>query len=249
MLRTLFFFALFLPWTLFVIITGVPLSFIKADYLHSYARFWARVSLLFAGVRLEIIGEEHLLTSGPVIYMANHQSNFDILALFAGLPVQFRWLAKKELFRVPLFGFAMHRTGYIPIDRSDRQKAKDGMAVAVRRINEGTSVVIFPEGTRSPDCELLPFKRGGFLLALQAQVPVMPVAIRGSGSIMPKHSPFVTGGIIRVNFLPLIPTAGRKIEDRDELLEEVRRPIAKLLGQELAPGQAAFSQPIPNIQR
>jgi 1-acyl-sn-glycerol-3-phosphate acyltransferase len=233
MLRTVFFFALFIPWTLLVIITGVPLSFIKADYLHSYARFWARIGLLLAGVRLEVHGRQHLPADGcPVIYMANHQSNFDILALFAGLPRQFRWLAKEELFSVPLFGFAMRRTGYIPIDRSDRQKAKEGMAEAVRRINEGTSVVIFPEGTRSPDATLLPFKKGGFVLALQAQVPVMPVAIKGSGSIMPKHSPWIRGGTIRVNFFPAIRSAGRGVADRDVLMEKVRRPIMQALGQQ-----------------
>lgn len=234
MLRTVFFFAFFIPWTLFVIITGVPLSFIKADYLHSYARFWARISLLLAGVRLEVHGRQHLPADGrPVIYMANHQSNFDILALFAGLPVQFRWLAKEELFSVPLFGFAMRRTGYIPIDRSDRQKAKEGMQEAVRRINEGTSVVIFPEGTRSPDSTLLPFKKGGFILALQAQVPVMPVAIDGSGTIMPKHSPLIRSGTIRVNFFPAVATTGRGVAARDALLEEVRQPIVRALGQEL----------------
>jgi 1-acyl-sn-glycerol-3-phosphate acyltransferase len=231
MLHTVFFFALFIPWTLFVIITGVPLSFIKADYLHSYARFWARISLLIAGVRLEIHGRQYLPAHGPVIYMANHQSNFDILALFAGLPVQFRWLAKEELFSVPLFGFAMRRTGYIPIDRSDRKKAREGMEEAVRRINEGTSVVIFPEGTRSPDATLLPFKKGGFILALQAQVPVMPVAIDGSGVIMPKHSLLIRSGTIRINFFPALAVSGRGLADRDLLIEEVRQPIAQALGQ------------------
>jgi 1-acyl-sn-glycerol-3-phosphate acyltransferase len=233
MLRTFFFFALFIPWTLFVLFTGVPLSFLKADYLHSYARFWARVGLLLAGVRLEVHGQQHLPAQGPVIYMANHQSNFDILALFAGLPVQFRWLAKEELFRVPLFGFAMRRTGYIPIDRFDSKRAKEGMEVAVRRIHEGTSVMIFPEGTRSPDAALLPFKKGGFMLALQAQVPILPVVIHGSGTIMPKHSPLVRGGTIRVEFFPAVSTAGRGVADRDLLMEKVRQPIAQALGQGL----------------
>jgi 1-acyl-sn-glycerol-3-phosphate acyltransferase len=231
MLRTLVFFILFIPWTLFVIITGIPLSFIKADYLHAYGHFWARVSLLLAGVRLKVRGGQHLPAQGPAIYMANHQSNFDILALYAGLPVQFRWLAKKELFRIPLFGLAMRRSGCIPIDRSDRKKALEGMEEAVRRINEGISVVIFPEGTRSPDAALLPFKKGGFMLALQAQVPVLPVAISGSGAIMPKHSRWIRGGIIHVDIFPAIATAGRGIAERDTLLEQVRQPIALALGQ------------------
>jgi 1-acyl-sn-glycerol-3-phosphate acyltransferase len=161
--------------------------------------------------------------------MANHQSNFDILALFAGLPVQFRWLAKEELFRIPLFGWAMRRCGYIPIDRSNRKKALQGMEEAVQRIHEGASVVIFPEGTRSPDATLLPFKKGGFILALQAQVPVVPIAISGSNAIMPKHSRWIRGGAIRVDFFPAIPTAGRCAEDRDILLEEVRQSISQAL--------------------
>jgi 1-acyl-sn-glycerol-3-phosphate acyltransferase len=238
MLRTIIFFALFIPWTLFVIFTGVPLSFIKADYLHSYSRFWARVSLVFAGVRLEIFGREHLPARGPVIYMANHQSNFDILALFAGIPLQFRWLAKQELFRVPLFGLAMRRSGYIPIDRSDRRKAQQGMAEAARRIQEGTSVVIFPEGTRSPDAALLPFKKGGFILALQAQVPVVPVVIRGSNAIMPKHSRWICGGVIRVEFFPAVATAGLGPAARESLLAEVRCPIAMALQNAAAAGAA-----------
>jgi 1-acyl-sn-glycerol-3-phosphate acyltransferase len=233
MLRTFAFFVLFIPWTLFVIFTGVPLSFIKADYLHSYSRFWARLSLFFAGVRLEIHGAQHLPDDGPAIYMANHQGNFDILALFAGLPAQFRWLAKAELFRVPLFGWAMHRSGYIPIDRSDRKKALQGMAEAVHRIREGTSVVIFPEGTRSPDATLLPFKKGGFIMALQAQAPIIPVAINGSAAIMPKNHPWIRRGTIRIDIFPAVVTAGRGIGEREAIIEEVRQPIARALGQTL----------------
>ena len=134
MLRTLFALAVFIPWTLFVIVTGVPLSFFSPDYLHNYARIWARFGLWLTSVRLEVEGAELLDANLPVIYMANHQSNFDILALFAGLPGQFRWLAKQELFRVPLFGFAMKRCGYIPVDRADRVGAIESMRAAARRL-------------------------------------------------------------------------------------------------------------------
>jgi 1-acyl-sn-glycerol-3-phosphate acyltransferase len=230
MFRTIFFFAFFVPWTLLVICTGVPLSLIKPDYLHSYARFWARISLLLAGVRLAVDGQSHLPPDGrTVIYMPNHQSNFDILVLFAGLPGQFRWLAKAELFHVPLFGLAMRRIGYIPIDRSDGRKALQGIAAAAHRITEGTSVIIFPEGTRSPEPTLLPFKKGGFILALQAQVPVVPIAICGSRDIMPKHSGWIRKGTIHLHLLPQIETAGRPATDRDALMEAVRRPMAARL--------------------
>ncbi len=230
MLRSLFAFTFFIPWTLFVIFTGVPLSFVNPDYLHSYARIWARVGLLLGGARLRVEGEENLPRGEAVIYMANHQSNFDILSLFAGLPVQFRWLAKEELFRVPFFGYAMKRTGYIPVNRADRRQAMESMAVAAKRISEGTSVVIFPEGTRSPDGQLLPFKKGGFLLAMQAGVPIVPVAILGSCEVMGKKSLSIHPGPIRMRIFPPLPTG--KGSDREELMETVRRQIASALSEQ-----------------
>lgn len=229
MIRTIFYFATLIPWTLFVIVTGVPLSFISPDYLHNYARLWARVGLLLAGVRLKVSGQEHLRAGQPVIYMSNHASNFDILALFAGLPGQFRWLAKEELFRIPLFGLAMRRAGYIPLDRSDRRKALHSMTEAAKRIRAGASVVIFPEGTRSADGILQPFKKGGFLIALKAGVPVQPVAISGSFAIMPKSSRQIHGGLIEVQILPAIATAELTSADTEKLLATVQERIGTAL--------------------
>ena len=225
MFRTLFFFATFIPWTLFIIVTGLPLSFISPDYQHTYDRFWGRVSLLLAGVGLKVEGRENLPRGQAVIYMANHQSNFDIPALFAGLPGQFRWLAKEELFHVPLFGLAMRRSGYIPINRTDRVKAVQSMNQAARRIASGTSVTIFPEGTRSPDGSLRPFKKGGFMLARKSGAPIVPVAISGSYDIMPKHSRWIRGGTIRVRISPPLQTADCTAADRGQLMEEVRKAI------------------------
>jgi len=227
MLRTLLFYITFYPWTLFVIVTGVPLSFIRADYLHNYARLWGKLGLRLAGVRLTVAGMEHLDDLGPVIYMANHQSNFDILALFAGLPGQFRWIAKEELFRIPLFGYSMKRCGYIPLNRNDRRKALQSMRAAAERIKTGTSVVIFPEGTRSEDGMLLPFKKGGFSLAQQAGVPIVPIAISGSREINPKGSLRLFGGHIRLTIFPAIDVHAHK----DDLMDAVRAPIARGLGQ------------------
>lgn len=229
MIRTIFYFATFIPWTLFIIVTGVPVSFINPDYLHNYARLWAKVGLRLAGVRLQVSGQEHLHPDAPVIYMSNHGSNFDILALFAGLPGQFRWLAKEELFRIPLFGLAMRRIGYIPLDRSDRRKALHSMTEAAKRIRAGASVVIFPEGTRSADGILQPFKKGGFLIALKAGVPVQPVAISGSFAIMPKTSRRIHGGLIEVRILPAIATAELASADIETLRVTVQERIAASL--------------------
>jgi 1-acyl-sn-glycerol-3-phosphate acyltransferase len=228
MFRALFAYTLFLPWTLFVIVTGLPLSLMSPDYLHAYARLWGKVGLLFAGVSLEVEGRERIPTDRAVIYMANHQSNLDVLALFAGLPGQFRWLAKEELFRVPLFGFAMRRSGYIPVARSDRKRSMQSMAEAAERIHDGTSVVIFPEGTRSDDGRLLPFKKGGFILAMQARATILPVTIVGSGAITPKGTLRICGGprTIRVHIGEPLETSGRALNERDNLMKEVFCNIA-----------------------
>lgn len=225
MLRTLLFYLTFYPWTLFVIVTGVPLSFIRADYLHNYARLWGMLGLRLAGVSLSISGLEHLAGQGPRIYMANHQSNFDILALFAGLPGQFRWIAKEELFRIPLFGYSMKRCGYIPLNRQDRRKALLSMRAAAARISAGTSVVIFPEGTRSEDGSLLPFKKGGFSLAEQAGVPIVPIAINGSHDINPKGSLRIFGGHIQLTIFPALAPG----KPTGETMETVRTTIAASL--------------------
>lgn len=224
MLRTVFFFATFFPFTLFSILYGLIVSLISADRLHTFARWWARGCLLLAGVNLKVEGAEHLPRHSAVVFMPNHQSNFDIPALFAGLPVQFRWIAKIELFRIPLFGLVMQRTGYIPVDRSDRRKSLESLKEGAQRIAKGTSVVIFPEGTRSDDGTLLPFKKGGFTLAEQAGVPIIPVAIVGSARVMAKHSRTICPGTIRVIICP--PLSMSNNLPRDHVMAAVQSAIA-----------------------
>lgn len=230
MLRTLFFFVTFLPLTLAVILAGLPASFFSPDHMHNCGRFWGRISLRLAGVRLQVTGREHLPATGPAIYMANHQSHFDIPALFAGIPGQFRWLAKAELFRIPLFGLAMRRCGYIPVNRQDRKEAIRSMDQAAARITAGASVVVFPEGTRSPHRQLLPLKKGGFILALKSGAPIVPVAIHGTGRILPKGSRRMQGGAIHIEFLPPVATADLGLADRDQLLTRVEKRLQEALG-------------------
>lgn len=226
MLRALLFYPIFFPFTAICLILAILVSFVMPSGVQSVARVWARVCLRLAGVQVRVTGGEHLPGTAPVICMANHSSNFDILALFAGLPIQFRWLAKEELFRIPLFGLAMRRSGYIAVDRADRKKAIASMAVAAKRINAGVTVMLFPEGTRSPDGQLLPFKKGGFMLALQAQVPIVPVAISGANQIMNKHSWLMRGGTIVLHIGAPLPTAAKTFAERDALMEAVRSAIA-----------------------
>ena len=230
MLRTLFFYATFFPFTLLCIgYLLLSALFGGEERLHASARQWARGCLWLGGVRVRIEGVEHLPAQGPVVYMSNHQGNFDIPVLFASLPVQFRWLAKAELFRIPLFGLTMRIAGYIPVERQDRRLAIQSMNLAAQQVAAGTSIMIFPEGTRSPDGALLPFKKGGFVLALQAQAPIVPIAIDGSAALMIKSSWRIRSGEVRLRIFPAIPTAGLGMKDRDALLAQVEARIASAL--------------------
>ena len=229
MLRTTVFWALFLPLTVLVILAGLPASLLSPDYLHNCGRFWGRAALRLAGTRLQVCGQEYLPLKQAVIYMANHQSQFDILALFAGIPGQFRWLAKAELFRIPLFGLAMRRSGYIPVNRGNRREAMQSMTAAARRIASGTSVVVFPEGTRSENGRLLPLKKGGFLLAIHSQVPIVPIAIHNSGRLLPKGSRILRRGKIQIEILPAIPTTGLRSAASEELTMQVRQALESAL--------------------
>ncbi len=232
MVRAYLFLAVFIPLTFLFAASALVCTLLDASG-RSYAfhaRLWARVALAMAGVGVTVRGTEHL-PLGPVIFMSNHQSNFDILALLAAMPRRIYWIAKKELFDIPVFGPSMRRGGYIPLDRSDGRKALKNMDNAAGIIREGKSVVMFPEGTRSRDLNLLPFKRGGFLLALKAGVPVVPVTINGSGRINPAGRIRLYRGDITITLHPpLAPAADRlKAEAGTLLMEQVHGVISSAL--------------------
>lgn len=224
MLRVVLFYILFTLLMVILSVAGLPVSIISVGAMHRISVLWGRMGLFLAGVRIEVIGAD-LLPDRTVIFMPNHQSQFDIPALFAGVPVPFRWMAKKELFRIPFLGMAMRRSGYIPVDREDRKGSLRGLSEAAERIASGASVVIFPEGTRSPDGNLLPFKKGGFLIALQSKVPVVPVTLQGGDRIMPKGNISFRPGTIRLQFHPPIETEGLRIADRGALMLQVEEAI------------------------
>lgn len=191
-----------------------------------FARLWARFGLGLNGTSVVLQGGDNL-PDMPFIIMSNHQSNFDILALLAAIPDRFYWIAKKELFDIPLFGSSMKRGGYIPLDRSDGRKALKSMEVAASMIHQGRSVVIFPEGTRSRDGRLLPFKRGGFMLAVRAGVPVVPVTVNGSGRVNPGGEIRLYPGNISIRVHPpvIIPEGVKRNEAEEWLMEQVRSRI------------------------
>ncbi len=227
MIRAIFFLLLFVPFTLFVIVTGVPITFLDptGKFLHAYGKIWGRVALRIAGTTVEVHGAEKIPGDTPLIFMGNHQSNFDILTLYAGLPHHFSWIAKQELFRIPLFGYAMKRAGYLPLDRSDGRRALKTMEFAAQKIRNGVSVIIFPEGTRSMDGKLIPFKRGGFLLAARAGVPIVPFTINGSATVNPPKQLKISPGKITLRFGDPISTEGATGKRRDDLIDRVRNAI------------------------
>lgn len=226
-LRACLFYLLFYPWTLIVIFVALPLSFISPDLIHKCGIFWGRICLFLAGLKLEVKGRENIPHKGPVIYVSNHQSNFDIPIFYAGLAVQFRWMAKQELFRVPLFGLAMKRCGYIPIDRSDRRKAMHSLNLAAEKIKAGTSVILFPEGTRTPDGRVQEFKKGALVIAAKAGVPVVPVAISGSYQVQPKGHWTVHHSPLKVQIFPALKTEHLKVSDVEQLTQSIHDQIAR----------------------
>ena len=189
---------------------------------------WARDILSAAGTPVVASGLEHIPRDQPVIYASNHSSMFDIWALFATLPGSVRFVAKRELFRIPVLGRAMLAVGHVPIDRTARKRAFEAYDEAARMIRGGTSVVVFPEGTRSRTGELLPFKNAPFGLAIAAQVPIVPVYVHHTFEILPKGAWRLRPRPIRLVVGQTIPTAGRRPEDRERLRDEVRAAMVAL---------------------
>jgi len=194
------------------------------------ARLWGRVLLGCSGVRLDVDRSPQSGQAGPCIFMSNHQSLFDIPVLLATLPGQTRFLAKKSLVRIPIFGWALRAIGFISVDREDRSRAPEVFAAATDRLRHGFSVVIFPEGTRTRDGDLLPFKRGGFLLALRVGCPIVPIGIEGSRRVQPRSSFVIRPGRVSVRYGEPVPTAGFGVGDRNELMRRVRAAVASLAG-------------------
>jgi len=232
MVRAYLFLAVFVPLTFLFSVSAIIATFFDSSgrVYAWHARLWARLALALNGVTVTVTGTEHL-PDGPVIFMSNHQSNFDILSLLAAMPRQIHWIAKKELFEIPVFGPSMRRGGYIPLDRSDGRKALQSMDEAAATIHRGKSVVLFPEGTRTEDGNLLPFKRGGFILARKAAVPVIPVTINGSGRVNPAGQIRLYSGNINLTLHPplVAPPELRRSEAENWMMEAVRKQIESVL--------------------
>ncbi|MBT8331587.1 MAG: 1-acyl-sn-glycerol-3-phosphate acyltransferase [Deltaproteobacteria bacterium] len=227
MFRTLYITIWVVFATLVLGLTVIIFSFFvkSGNPLHRIARLWGRSILVVSRIKVTVEGLSSIDQQRPYIYMPNHQSNFDIPVLLGHLAVQFRWLAKIELFKIPIFGHAMRKAGYISIDRNNRESAIQSLEVAAEKIKNGVSVLIFPEGTRSRNGKIQPFKKGGFVMAIDSGVPIVPVIISGARSIMTKGQFRVNPGRIRMSIQQPIDTTIYSRDTKEALMQHVRGVI------------------------
>ncbi len=186
------------------------------------------LSLALAGIRYRVADRENIPNTA-VVFCSNHESNVDPAVLFEALHARLHVLYKAELHKFPLMGTIFDVGGFVPVDRGDRQKSIASLEVGAASLRAGNSFLIFPEGTRSRTGSLLPFKKGGFIMAIQAQAPIVPVAISGGRAAMKKGSPIVRPVRVSVRIGRPIPTVGLTLNDRDELISRVRAEVSALL--------------------
>src|SRR6476469_4568710 len=210
--------------TLIAVIVTVPLASTtmilamfksNAKAIDSVIRLWARLLVKAAGIDLRSDNTETIDRDQRYIIIANHYSYFDIPCIFAAIPQPIRFMAKVSLFKIPIFGWALARAGFIPIDRKNRRTAVKSFDLAAKRIRQGNTIVVFPEEGRSRTREMRPFQRGGFLLALKSELPILPIAIDGTHHVFPVGANRVKPGVVTVKVGHVIPTAGLSLRDKE----------------------------------
>jgi 1-acyl-sn-glycerol-3-phosphate acyltransferase len=189
------------------------------------ASLWAKVLLRIMHIPVDVEGLEHLVPGQTYVFAANHRSQFDIFVLLATLPGDFGWVAKKSLFQIPIFGQAMTRLGNVSLDRSNLKDAIKSLNEAATLVQMGRSMVIFPEGTRATSRELLPFKKGVFIMAIKAGQPIVPISISGTLAIQPRGSLHLRPGPVRVFISPPIDPRDFRGRPKEELMAAVHQAI------------------------
>lgn len=227
---------LYLPfWLIFLIFNTmfsgaivIPMSFIPGLDPNNFAgykigKFWAWLNLGLTGTRVKFTGKEKIERNRSYIVMSNHQSFFDVWALIKCLPLSLRWVMKIELRRIPVFGIGCEKLGQIYVDRSNSEKARESLDAAKIKIDAGASVIFFPEGTRSTDGRLQEFKKGGFVMALETDTPILPITVNGGRFAMPKGRPLaIKPGKIEIIIHDPVEVEGLKYDDREKLLNKIR---------------------------
>ena len=216
------------PLFLFAYLTG------NANLVYRVGAWGCRFAVWLAGVRLEVQGREKIPTGQAVVFMPNHQSNCDPPAVISILP-RVRVLVKKEFCRTPLLGRAMLLVGFIPVDRKNRERAIEAIEEGAKSLAAGHSFMVFPEGTRSRDGRLQPFKKGAFVMAMKAQVPIIPISLSGSSRIMQKGRFAIRPGLVRITVHDAVPTAGYVPANRSQLMERVRQAVLSGLAEDEQP--------------
>lgn len=230
---TVIFLALFLllagpPLILHCVVTGSP------EFLYRSAVGAAQFALVICGIKVKVEGLGNI-PPGVCIFVGNHTSNADPPAVVGAIPRRVALLGKKEVFKVPIFGTALKLAGFVPVDRANRESAIASVDEALEQLKAGVSYLIFPEGTRSPDGRLQPFKKGSFVMAIRAQAPIVPVTVIGAHKVMRKGERAVHPGIVTVKFHPPVEVAGYAVEDRDELIARVQAIVASGLPEDQQP--------------
>ncbi len=200
----------------------------RVQTLYSVALWIVRNALRLAGVTIEVTGLENV-PARTCVYMANHQSNIDPPILFVVLPPRIAMMGKKQLFSIPVLGGALRAGDFVPVHREAPEEARESVEVALEKLRQGISFLVYPEGHRSWDGRLLPFKHGVFVLAIRGGVPIVPVTVDGATGLMPKGKWEIYPGVVRVTIHPPVETATRKVEDRRKLGRQVRALIASAL--------------------
>ena len=211
------------------------------NMIYSPVRMFVRMGLALAGVRVEVEGLEHLEPSQPYIFTPNHQSFIEVPLMITYINRNPGYLAKKEVFKYPIFGFGIRTIGVVPVDRSNSPSAVESAREATENLKRGKSYVVYPEGTRSPDGRLLPFKKGAFMMAIDAGVPIVPVSISGATTIMPKAKIEIYPASVRITVHEPLSTVGYSRDNVGQLIAATREKILSGLSAEEA--AKAHAQP------
>ncbi|TDR18499.1 lysophospholipid acyltransferase family protein [Marinicella litoralis] len=220
-------------WTLTVLV-AITISVLSimgaAQFAGRYvARPWGKIILWITPVKLIKKGTENIAAQQSYVVVANHQSTYDILVIYGYLPLDFKWVMKIELRKVPFLGFACEKMGHIYVDRRNRQASIQAMEAAKEKLIDGTSVVFFPEGTRSSGSNILPFKKGAFRMAKDLQLPILPVTIQGADQVLASDGFFITPGQIRLTFHQPITVKEINTSSTNEIIDRAECVIASAL--------------------